>query len=153
MDYSKILSNLFVGSYPRSSDDIDGLKEGGVTAVLNLQTDDDFRYLDIDWPAHRARYFAQHIEVRRVPIRDFDDDELRDKLPEAVRELDGLLENGHVVYVHCSAGVNRSPTVVIAYLHWVQGRSLEETDRHVRKCHRCLPVTRVIRLAMWDRLG
>jgi protein-tyrosine phosphatase len=151
MDYSKILANLFVGSYPRSGGDIDGLKEAGITAVLNLQTDEDFRYLDIDWPAQRARYFAQHIEVRRVPIRDFDDDELRDNLPKAVRELDGLLADGHAVYVHCSAGVNRSPTVVIAYLYWVRNWSLEEAERHVRKCHRCLPVTGVIRLATWDR--
>ncbi|MFO7905052.1 MAG: dual specificity protein phosphatase family protein [Planctomycetota bacterium] len=150
MDFDKILANLFVGSHPESSDDIDGLKEIDITAVLNLQTDDDFWYLGINWPAQRARYFARQIEVRRVPIQDFDDDALREKLPGAVRELDGLLEDGHVVYVHCSAGINRSPSVVIGYLHWVRNWSLEDADLYVRKCHDCMPVTAAIRLAAWD---
>jgi protein-tyrosine phosphatase len=150
MYHSQILPNLFVGAYPRSSDDIDDLKEIGINAVLNLQTDDDFRYLDIDWDALRARYFAQHIKVRRIPIRDFDDDELREHLPVAVRELNKLAQDGRTVYVHCSAGANRSPTVVIAYLHWVLGKTLKEADRHVRKCHRCLPVTGLIRQAKWE---
>ena len=37
MEYSKILPNLFVGSYPRSSDDIDGLKDAGITPILFKQ--------------------------------------------------------------------------------------------------------------------
>jgi len=32
--------------------------------------------------------------------------------------LERLLKQGKIVYVHCIAGVNRSPTVVAAYLHW-----------------------------------
>ncbi|MFW6170962.1 MAG: dual specificity protein phosphatase family protein [Planctomycetota bacterium] len=151
MDFDKVFENLFVGSHPESSDDIDGLKELGITAVLNLQTNDDFRYLGIDWPAQRARYFARHLEVRRVPIEDFDDDALREKLPGAVLELDGLLEDDHVVYVHCSAGINRSASVVIGYLHWVRDWSLEEAELYVRKRHDCMPVTGAIRMAVWER--
>jgi hypothetical protein len=40
MDPSQILPNLFVGSYPRSPEDIDRLKQDfGITAVLNVQTE------------------------------------------------------------------------------------------------------------------
>lgn len=151
MDFDEILPTIFVGSHPESPHDIDRLKELGITAVLNLQTDDDFRYLGIDWPAQRARYFAQHIEVLRVPIPDFDDNALREKLPGAVSQLAGLLEQGHVVYVHCSAGINRSPSVVIGYLHEVQGWSLEDAELQVRKCRDCMPVMDAIRGAVWNR--
>jgi len=150
MDVSKILPNLYVGSHPACKSEIDGLKDAGITAVLNVQTDDDFRYLGSDWSSQRAYYFAQRMEIRRVPIRDFDEDALRDELPRAVRELDRLLRAGHVVYVHCTAGANRSPTVVIAYLHWVRQRSLEEAEQFVQGRHPCMPVTGVIRLAAWD---
>ena len=43
MDVSQILPNLFVGSYPGSPEDIDQLRqEFGITAVLNVQTDDEW---------------------------------------------------------------------------------------------------------------
>ena len=41
------------------------------------------------------------------------------------------LEQGHTVYVHCSAGLGRSPSVVIAYLHWIKGVDLEEAIAQV----------------------
>jgi len=150
MDVSKILPNLYVGSHPACKSDIDGLKDAGITAVLNVQTDNDFRYLGSDWPSQRAYYFAQRLEIRRVPIRDFDEDALRDNLSRAVGALHRLLQEGHVVFVHCTAGANRAPTVVIAYLHWVRQRSLEEAEQFVQGRHPCMPVTGVIRLAAWD---
>ena len=41
IDVSQILPNLFVGSFPKSTEDIDRLRREGITAVLNVQTDDD----------------------------------------------------------------------------------------------------------------
>jgi protein-tyrosine phosphatase len=38
-----------------------------------------------------------------------------------------LLRQGHRVYVHCTAGINRSPRVVLTYLTGVEGMGLEET--------------------------
>ena len=44
-----ILPKILVGSCPVSRADIDQLKaDFGVTGVLNLQTEDDFRYMGID---------------------------------------------------------------------------------------------------------
>ena len=153
MDHSQILPNLFVGSYPKTNDDIGQFKAAGITGILNLQTQKDFADHGVEWPEIRAIYFAQRIEVRRVPIRDFDDDDLRDKLPEAVRVLAELLDGGHTSYVHCHVGVNRSPSTVISYLHWSLGWSLDDAERHVRKCRSCFPVMEVIRLATRDQQG
>ncbi len=137
MDLDKILPQLFVGSCPRNVQNIDLLRqELGVTAVLNVQTDDDFDDWGIDWDQLARHYRKAGIDVRRVPVRDFDHDHLREQLPECGRILDELLRNGHTVYVHCSAGVNRSPSTVIVYLHWYKGVDLEEAVEFVM-VHRC----------------
>ena len=99
----------------------------------------------------QARYSSLGITVRRVPIIDFDDDSLRDQLPEAARVLTELLKQEHTVFVHCNAGVNSSPSVIICYLHWLEGWSLDEAVQHVRCCHPCSPVTEAIRMATWDQ--
>ncbi len=88
MDFDKILPQLFVGSGPIQPGDIDRLKETGITAVLNVQTDDDFAYWGIDWDQLARHYRKTGIEVRRVPVRDFDHDHLREQLPECGRILD-----------------------------------------------------------------
>jgi hypothetical protein len=152
VDVSQILPNLFVGSYPASPADIDRLRrEFGVTAVLNVQTDDDMHYWGVPWRRLEAHYRKAGIEVRRVPVRDFDPDDLRRKLPQCVDALDQLLEVGRTVYVHCNMGMNRSPSIVIAYLHWVLGRDLEQATAHVLKCRSCDPYIEAIRLASEDR--
>ena len=152
MDVSQILLDLFVGSCPGSPADIDQLRQAfGVTAVLNVQTDDDMVIWGIDWDGLESHYQTTSIEVRRVPVRDFDPDDLRRKLPVCVELLDELLDLGHVVYLHCNMAVNRSPTIVIAYLHWVQGWTLEKAIAHVMKCRSCDPYVEAIRLASEDR--
>ena len=149
MELDQILPNLYVGSYPRY-DDIDTLRRYGITAVLNVQSDEDFKFLGLDWTEMRARYFALGIEVRRVPILDFNDDDLCDKIPAAMQALGELVDEQHTVLVHCNAGANRSPSVVIAWLACDQAWSLDEAERHVTKCHRCAPVMEVVRRAADD---
>ena len=151
MDHSQILPNLFVGSYPKTADDIGQLKSAGITGILNLQTQEDFDYHGVDWPNIQTIYVAHDMECRRVPIRDFDDDTLRKKLPEAVRVLGELLDEGRIGYVHCNVGVNRSPSTVISYLHWLLDWSLDDAEQHVRQCRTCAPVMDVIRMATRDR--
>ncbi len=153
LDLDPILPDVYVGSCPLSADDVDRLRRDfGVTAVLNLQTEDDFDFWGIDWPRLAAHYRESGIEVRRVPVRDFDVDDLRRKLPDAVEALDELLRAGHTVYVHCSAGINRSPSTVVAYLYWIEGRSLDDALAHVLGCRSCDPYVDAIRLAVEDEL-
>ena len=92
MDVDRILPQLLVGSCPWDRADIESLEaDFGVTAVLNLQTADDFAYWGIDWPNMEAAYRASQIETRRVPVPDFNPEDLRQKLPECVQALDELL--------------------------------------------------------------
>ena len=152
MDISEILPKLFVGSLPGDAKAIERLRHDfGITAVLGVQTDDDMDYRGVDWPQLEARYRAEAIEVRRVPVRDFDRNDLREKLPECVAALDELLEAGHTVYVHCNMGVNRSPTIAVAYLHWVLDWDLDKAVQHVTSCRGCEPYVEAIRQASWNR--
>jgi protein-tyrosine phosphatase len=101
----------------------------------------------------RENGIRRGIELRRVPVQDFNPEEVRQKLPACVQALGGLVRVGHTVYVHCNAGVNRSPSVVIAYLHWVQKMPFNEAVAYVIKRHPSDPYVEAIRLATEDRGG
>jgi protein-tyrosine phosphatase len=148
----EILPELYVGPCPLRADDVARLKqEVGASAVLNLQTDEDIASWRIDWPALEAQYRRSGIELQRVPIRDFDAEDLRNRLPASVQALDELLRKGHRAYVHCTGGINRSPSTVVAYLHWVLGWDLDRAVNHVKQRHPCDPYVDAIRLASEDR--
>ncbi len=154
MDFHEVLSDVLVGAYPSSIEEIDHLRQKiGVTAVLNLQTDEDMKRLACDWRSLSAHYRRWKMAVRRVSVRDFDGEDLRQKLPECVQALGELLRNGHTVYVHCTAGLGRSPSVVVAYLHWVQQLDLETAAKAVQQHRPCSPNLEAIRLASQDLLG
>jgi len=140
MHLSQILPRLFVGSCPANADDINHLKtDYAITAILSLQTDHDFDYWDLDWSRIESRCRELAIEVRRIPVRDFDGLDLRNKLASCVKTLDELLSNGHTVYIHCNVGTGRSPSVAIAYLVWKQGWNLDDAIEHVTKVRSCSP--------------
>ena len=148
MDYHQILPKLFIGTYVETVAEFERLRrETGVTAVLNLQTDDDMRYFKLDWGSLLDYYKICGIEARRVPVRDFDAVDLQDKLPACVSTVNNLLKSVHTVYLHCSAGSVRSPTVAIAYLVWRDGWTLDQAVAHVTQCRPCCPNLEAIRLA------
>jgi protein-tyrosine phosphatase len=151
MDYHRILPNLFIGSYPESTDAIEQLRRDGVTAVLNLQTDEDMKHFELDWNSLARCYETRGIEVRRVPVRDFDAVDLRNKLPVCVSALRDLLASHRAVYLHCSAGTGRSPSVAIAYLFRCEDWNLDKAIAHVIQCRPCSPNLEAIRLAVFSR--
>ncbi|MGQ9505413.1 MAG: dual specificity protein phosphatase family protein [Thermogutta sp.] len=144
MTTTKILDNLYVGSCPTTQTDVAKLKELGITAVLNLQTDEDISWRGIERENLIFAYRACRIEEVRHPIRDFDYEDLRRQLPAAVSRLNTLLNQGHRVYVHCTAGMNRSPTVVIAYLYWAKKWDFAATVQLVCQRHPCDPLLEAI---------
>ncbi len=154
MDYTQVLDEVYVGSYPDGREAIDTLRRHlGVTAVLNLQTDDDMKRLGCDWPQLQSYYRRAKIKVRRVPVRDFDPEDLRRNLPRCVQALGELLRENHTVYVHCSAGLGRAPSVVVTYLNWVRQCELEAAVGHVTSRRSCSPNLEAIRLAGEDLWG
>jgi protein-tyrosine phosphatase len=151
MDYVELLGQLFLGSRPETTADIDRLRlHSGITAVLNLQTDDDMRAVHLLWEPLEAHYRNLGIELCRVPVRDFDPIDLREKLPECVRALEHLLAAGHSVYLHCTLGASRSPTVAVAHLCWCRRWDLEDAVSYVKKHWQCSPNIQAVQLAVWN---
>jgi hypothetical protein len=70
-----------------------------------------------------------------MKCREVDTVDLRRKLPYAVGVLHRLLRMCHRVYVTCTTGLDRSPTCVIAYLHWIQDVSLPRAYDFVTAVH------------------
>ena len=116
MNYHTIVDRLAVGPYPADPAQVMALKRHGITAILNVQSDADFRDRAIQWNLFWKFYVSRGIHVVRCPITDFDSSDLSAKLPGAIEALQALIVAEHSVYLHCTAGVNRSPTVAIGWL-------------------------------------
>ncbi|CAK9219231.1 unnamed protein product [Sphagnum troendelagicum] len=109
---NSIDDNLIVGSCPKTKDDISKLStDEHVTAILNLQQDQDF---------------GPH------NIKDGCPPDLRKNLPRAVGVLDYLIKDDRKVYLHCTAGVGRSPSVAVAYYYWIKGMTLNAAYAFVK---------------------
>jgi protein-tyrosine phosphatase len=139
-----VLPNLFVGPEPRDEADFEQLRSMKITAILSLQTDEDVRIGDLR--SRRSEATEQGLAFHSVPVVDFDRAELRRKLPDCVTVLDNLLKAGQTVYLHCTAGVNRSPTVAVAFLHWKLGWTLDQALAHLLAVRNCCPDAEVIRV-------
>jgi atypical dual specificity phosphatase len=145
------LPNLYVGTLPKTFEDVERLmREIGITAVINLQTDEDFEWYQIDWPKIQAYYGRFRLDFIRKPIRDFELESLRDELPAATAVVNEFAQAGHTIYLHCTAGVNRSPTVAIGYLYRYLGYDLETAIRIVKTSRVCDPYIEALYACKFD---
>jgi protein-tyrosine phosphatase len=151
MDYAQVLPKVFVGSHPHINEDIDSLQRDlGATAVLNLQTDEDMITADLNWKPLESHYQTSTLRLFRVPMKE-EQAVLREKLFECIHALERLLAAGHTVYLHCTAGIARSPTVAIGYLYYCLGWELDAAVDHVMRVRQCLPHLEALRLAIVDQ--
>ena len=117
LDFDEIVpGRLWVGGRVYE-EDVPQLKLLEITTVVSLQTDEDLLDYGIS-PAGLARAYREAgIELRRVATQDFDQEALRRNLPEAVAQVaEALADPGSRLYLHCSVGINRSPTTAAGFL-------------------------------------
>ena len=145
VNYDQIVDGVWVGSYPQQPEDVIHLKAEGVRAVLNLQSEHDFQARAIRWDLFWKFYVSQDIHVVRVPILDFDQSSLIENLNTAVDALHTQVEAKRPTYVHCTAGINRAPTVVISWLMRERGMALEEALTLVKTKRACHPYPEVLK--------
>jgi protein-tyrosine phosphatase len=151
MDYTRVTSQLYVGSHPQSIDDIDTLEKIlAATAVLNLQTDEDMAAFKLNWRHLESRYKTSAVKLHRLPMKE-QQVILREKLLHGVDCLEDLLAGGQTVYLHCTFGIGRAPTVAIGYLHCCLGWEIDAAVRHMKQLRRCLPHLEALRLAIFDQ--
>jgi hypothetical protein len=126
LDWGEVSPHIVVGSCPMSAADLGRIRDGaGVSALLSLQHDDCLAYWDIDYAAMQRHGARLGLVLSRCPVRDFDIPNQRERLPHAVAALARLRSAGHRTYVHCTAGLGRSPLAVLGYLTWMEALSPE----------------------------
>ncbi len=125
-----IESQLTVSEFVAPEDQA-GVSKIGVTCILSLQTDED---LPSESSQQMARAWRETgIHHHRCPIQDHAPKPLGDALPSAVEKLRELIEAGHHVLIHCTAAINRSPTVAAAYLMRYHEYSKQEALARLRR--------------------
>jgi len=125
----RIRPKLFVGPAAHP-EDILRLRRAGVTAVLSLQ--EPGRDLPESAIERIRAACGEAVVYRNVGVRDYDPHDLIRRLPAVLDALRALQRDGHVVYVHCCEGVNRSPSVVLAYLVRIEGMDVDAALAHQR---------------------
>lgn len=140
-----VVPELLIGEYPTPQDAEWLHTAHGVTAVLSLQDEADLASKGLVLAEVESAYQTCGIHFRHVPIADCDMQALRRGLDGLVTVLGRLIDvEGARVYLHCNAGLNRAPTVAIAYLHVHRGLSLPAARDLVRSRRHCAPYMTVL---------
>jgi protein-tyrosine phosphatase len=84
------------------------------------------------------------MKLVRTPISDGGADHMAEGLELALTDLRTLIAAGERVYMHCNGGLNRAPTLAIAYLRAYEGMSLDEALAHVKRRRTCGPFMTVL---------
>ena len=117
LDFDRIGDeNIFVGTYLQNEEDFEIISKKGINAIINVQTDKDLEYRKIDINSLNKYANKYGIEMKRYPIEDFNKEELYNKIKGAADLLNELIKEGKTVYIHCTAGIGRSPSIVAIYL-------------------------------------
>lgn len=127
--WDAISEHILIGSSPRDKEAVWQLKtQCECTAILSLQSDDELEQSQTEW--FELQDYADELGVKmsRIPMKDFDLENQRRVLGEAVHGLASLLSKNHKVYLCCGDGITRSPLVALGYLTYCLGRSLEDAN-------------------------
>lgn len=127
--WDAITEHILIGTSPRDKEALWQLKsESECTAILSLRSDEELERYETDWYDLQAYAEELGLVMNRIPMNDFDLGNQQRVLGEAVHGLASLLSKNHKVYVDCNDGLNRSPLVVLGYLTFCLGRTLEDAN-------------------------
>lgn len=145
LDRNEIIPDrLWVGGLIRP-EDIRLLVQMGITNVVNLQSDEDFSNYGISLKKLVKAYEKARIELHRIATDDFDAEALERNLAQCVALLElALKPRWAKVYLHCTAGINRSPTMAAAYLIKSRGMSALEAHDFVLARRSCNPSLEIL---------
>ena len=124
---------IYIGPYPQSLDDFQKISESGINSILNVQSDKDLIFRQINHQLQLKQAKSLGIKINRYPIEDFNQEDLAEKLKGAGDLLNKLLKEGNTVYVHCTAGMSRAAATVIIYLVLYENYSVEEATNFCKK--------------------
>jgi ADP-ribosylglycohydrolase len=110
--YWVVPGRLLVGEHPGSRSRAQSMErlrrflEAGITCFIDLTEPDEFPAYEALLPFETPS--GHRVEYLREPIRDHGVPADRETMGRILAMLDGALETGHRVYLHCRAGIGRS---------------------------------------------
>jgi len=119
--YWVVPGRLLAGEYPASHSRADTMERlrrllgAGVTYFIDLTEPGELTAYDTMLPTGKAAS-GRYVMYARKPIRDHSVPEAPELMAEILDYLERALDQGHVVYVHCRAGIGRTGTVMGCYL-------------------------------------
>jgi len=119
---------LAVGSCPSSEFAVAQLGRCGITAILCLTERGEHAVPSVLY----NRFLWERIAIPDGAAGGIPS---QAQFVQATDTLDRWQQKGHAVYVHCLAGVGRSPAVCAAYLARCRNMEADEALRWVRDCH------------------
>mmetsp|Transcript_16995 Transcript_16995/g.26196 ORF Transcript_16995/g.26196 Transcript_16995/m.26196 type:complete len:427 (-) Transcript_16995:1239-2519(-) len=112
-------SGVVIGQFIQTEEEVKILKKMGITAILCLQTKEEQQQLTVEWNYLLQFFYGYGMTLaKNLQINEIDDeqDQARNVF-QASQYLNDMINNkDHRVYVYCTSGITRAPTVVAAYL-------------------------------------
>lgn len=111
---------LLVGEHPGSRSRAQSMErlrrflEGGVTCFIDLTEPDEMASYEMLLPFETPT--GRRVEYLREPITDHGLPSSVETMARILAMIDGALETGHCVYLHCRAGIGRSATAAGCWL-------------------------------------
>ena len=125
--------NIYLGSLPlKNKGHLEKIIDLGVTQIFSLIEDFELKDGWFNVPVKAEDWEKNGIGVERVSATDFDP-LTKTQIERSIDHLQKMLEEGHIVYVHCKAGRGRSATALIAYLMAKEGFSFDDALALVKK--------------------
>ena len=116
-------------------DDIDQITEtiylGNIDAAFNKKK---LKQLGIKKVLTVMSAFGNHYSPHEFIHKSIDvDDDFRTNIICHFKECISFIEGKDKIFVHCAAGMSRSPTIVIAYIMWKRKLRLNEAIKFVKE--------------------
>jgi ADP-ribosylglycohydrolase len=135
--YWLVPGRLLVGEYPGSQSRAEAMErlrqflQAGVTCFVDLTEPRELPSYEALLPFSTPD--GRRVEYLREPIPDHGIPEAPEVMERAIALIDDALEAGHVVYLHCRAGVGRSATVAGCWLASRAGSKLDAYEE-LQRC-------------------
>jgi protein-tyrosine phosphatase len=114
---TKLADRLYLGNVFNARE-LEFHNPNKITAVLDISAlpayprNDDIVY-----------FRAEFLDGHEIPLRDF---------TECIAFLKFCYENGHTIFLHCAAGMSRSPVIFASFMHYMGFMDFDEAVLHIQ---------------------
>jgi protein tyrosine phosphatase (PTP) superfamily phosphohydrolase (DUF442 family) len=140
INMTEILPHIFVGNI-LDAQNFDRLNQNGITHIINSTPDLPF-------------FWEKKYKYLRVDVLDLPSQNIRKYFDTAFQFIDEALRTKtNNVLVHCSAGISRSPTLVLAYMIKKYHMKLDEAFNKMRQLRQIVDpnVSFILQLRDWEK--